>query len=279
MDIKISNFTNIKYQNLLRDLGLTEPRSIEVSITPNKVITSEFVWPSGNESQHMDMCIAWLRSVVTIPGGKQLYSVAGQSELLNYDFESYSLRGTTDLVFISNAYVKTYNVRAGIEIAVELKKEVSSLDFKQATLELVAAGISSHFPVVVLLTDLRKSWQFSWFAKSGIQRSSLQCSEAVAFIEEILNESRNNPVHGRLTMTEYLKGRDGIESSSAPHMTDQEVVDELLSGKRTDPYDLIAKPEVGNMEEFFDEMTEAEITRYKLNHVVKALPPWMQMYA
>ena len=80
-------------------------------------------------------------------------------------------------------------------------------------------------------------------------------------------------------MKEYLKGMHEIELSSAPHMTDQEVVDELLSGQRTDPYGLIAKPEIGNMEEFFDEMTETEITRYKLNHVAKALPPWMTMYA
>ena len=74
---------------------------------------------------------------------------------------------------------------------------------------------------------------------------NLGCSEAVAFIEEILNESRNNPVHGRLTMKEYLKGMHGIEFSSAPHMTDQEVVDELLSGQRTDPHDQSPNPKLG----------------------------------
>ena len=44
---------------------------------------------------------------------------------------------------------------------------------------------------------------------------------------------------------------------------------------------LVPEPEVGNMEDFFGEMTETEISKYKFNRVAKCLsiPPWQTAYA
>jgi hypothetical protein len=43
----------------------------------------------------------------------------------------------------------------------------------------------------------------------------------------------------------------------------QRALDEFLSGENVDPYNLVPKPEAGNMEDFFGEMSEEEIAQYK----------------
>ena len=162
IDIHISNVTNTVYDSFIQGLELGEAFSVELSVSPTaKILASDFEWEEGiSEVRQMDQCIAWFHRMLKIPKGKQICSVAGQTDLLNRSFGPYSLRGTADLVFISDAYVKTSNIRGGIEIVVELKKEVLKSDFKQATLQLVSASSYSHYPVVVLHTDLREAWQF-----------------------------------------------------------------------------------------------------------------------
>ena len=87
-----------------------------------KNLPSEFIWGPENEALQMDKCVAWLSSIISIPKGKQVLSVAGQNDLLNRTIESYSLKGTTDLVFIQDHFAKCFNIRGGLEMAVKLKK-------------------------------------------------------------------------------------------------------------------------------------------------------------
>ena len=135
--------------------------------------------------------------------------------------------------------------------------------------------------MVVLLTDLREFWLFSWISVSGLQQTVLELRKAITFIESILHEDTNNPLYDRYTMEQYLAEKDGIKLTRSRPMTGEEALGELLSGKKTHPYDLLPKPEIGNMEEFFPEMTETEIFEYKGDYVAKHLSmgSWQTMFA
>lgn len=73
-------------------------------------------------------------------------------------------------------------------------------------------------------------------------------------------------------MRSYLEEKNGIECperSESPAEMSEEEVKQLLSRPKVDPYDLIPKPDVGNMEELFHDMTEDEVKQYKLNRVLR----------
>lgn len=155
---------NTQYRSLLSFLEL-EANPIKIQISPTtKELPDGFEWGPENE---VDKCLTWLSSIVTIPEEKNLISVAHQPGLLNSDFGSYNVKGTIDLVFISELFVETWNIRGGIEITVELKKDIHQRYVKQAITQLITAATSSQFAVIVLLTDLKEVWLFSWLSKSG----------------------------------------------------------------------------------------------------------------
>ena len=104
-----------------------------------------------------------------------------------------------------------------------------------------------------------------------MMRSQLGFPEAITLIQSILDGESNNPLCERYTMKQFQKAKQGIKVPNLPAMTGEQAMNELLSGQKIDPYDLVPKPEIGNMEDFFDEMTETEVSHYKINHVAKYL--------
>jgi hypothetical protein len=104
-------------------------------------------------------------------------------------------------------------------------------------------------------------------------------------IRNLLNEEKTCPLGRRYSMKEYVAERRGVkvtQDSESPAAAGQRALDELISGKKVDPYDLVPKPEAGNMEDFFDEMSEEEIAQYKFTHFMNcwtSTPSWQTMYA
>ena len=143
----------------------------------------------------MDNCRAWLRSIVTIPEEKTIYSVAHNQHFLSRDFGPYNLKCTTDLVFVLKRFVDSFNTLGGGGGLKLLTRKIDSGHVKQIIVQLIASSTYLHFPVVVL-TDLGQFWQFSWLAESGIQQSRLGFSQAIAFIDHFMSlPGRHVPCH------------------------------------------------------------------------------------
>ena len=210
----------------------------------------------------MDACLEWLNLVAPIPNGKAMLSTVKKRQLLNYFTEGCEINGTTDIVIIPTRY--QHAIRLGIQVAFELKTgHIQDADCHQAVLELLTASTFSHFPVVVILTNLNKHWQFFWLSKSGIsQTPTLEPRHALTLLQHILNETGAYPLNERYTFKQYLEkhGTTVTPRNSQPYTKDQ-----FLSevNEKVHPYDLIPKPDVGNLEDFFPNMTEAEIRGYK----------------
>ena len=201
------------------------------------------------------------------------------------------LKGTTDIIIFPKKYEDNINLRGGIQIMIELKnKKPSEADRRQAVLQLITASFCSNYPVVVILTNLNEFWQFIWFSKSGIDETSLGPSYALTMIQSILNEEETCPLYGRYTLKQYLAERQGMKvvppgMKVTTQVSESPITeDEFLLRLRTkvDPYDFIPRPDVGNMEDFFGEMSDPEVAQYKLTKTMEYLtstPTWQAMYA
>ncbi|KAF8416587.1 hypothetical protein EV426DRAFT_721711 [Tirmania nivea] len=181
---------------------------------------------------------------------------ANNNSFLNYTFgeggSKYVLKGTTDVVILQNAYVRSSNLLGGMQVVVELKKQVGDQDTRQATLELISANVFSNYGVMVLLTDLNEHWHFLWLTKeTRIEEIVLGLHCSVALLEDIL--------HGRGSEEKPYSTRCNMEDIAAATTTTE---------SKVDPFDCVPKPEVGNMEDFFNEMSEFEVKKWKLKHFV-----------
>ena len=166
----------------------------------------------------------------------------------------------------------------GIQIAIELKKKKANIDKadrRQGVLQLLTASTLSKFPVVVILTDLNKYWQFFWLSKAGINVALLQPCSALTLIRDLLNE-RTCPLGERYTMKNYILEkhvkqviRPPATGNQEPPVTENELLLELRT--KVDPYELIPKSDVGNMEDFFCEMSESDVMQYKLRKTMEYL--------
>jgi len=85
------------------------------------------------------------------------------------------IRGTTDIIILPRRYNRGNNFKGGIQIAIELKRKgITEAHCSQETLQLILASCLSNYPVVVILTNLKKYWQFIWVSKSGLTEATLE---------------------------------------------------------------------------------------------------------
>ena len=104
----------------------------------------------------------------------EVYCASGKKDLFSFPFgDKYHFKGTTDITIVESVYMNCKDIRGGIRMAMELKKEISEIHIRQAVLELIAANSVSNYPVVIVLTDLRHQWLFYWISTDSI----LQCSQ------------------------------------------------------------------------------------------------------
>ncbi|KAF8447030.1 hypothetical protein BGX38DRAFT_1142980 [Terfezia claveryi] len=165
VEISLSTVSVTKYQSVLAYLELEDAEVIEFNVTPtHKVLNDDgFVWGPEKEDAQMDRCLNWLKQIISLPAKLEMHSIAGRRDFLNYSFggtKSYALKGTAGIVIVQDIYAKALHMRAGIQMTIELKKELHEADRRQAVMQLIAASSFSQFPVTSVLTDLRQNWQF-----------------------------------------------------------------------------------------------------------------------
>jgi hypothetical protein len=288
VEVYLSAISNTQYHSILNFFEVEEEKMAEIEVEPteNELIKKGFTWGPGKEDSQMDACLNWLNQIISIPARKVMLSVVNKKGLLNYFAGNLMLKGTTDIVILLQNYKDGLILRRGIQIVIKLKKEaVNEADRHQAAAQLLSASAFFNYPVVVILTNLNKYWLFMWLSESGIEQALLGPCYALTAIKNLLNEEKACPLGGRYTMKEYIAERRGVKAtqdSESPAAAGQRALDELISGKKVDPYDLVPKPEAGNMEDFFDEMSEEEIAQYKFTHFMNcwtSTPAWQTMYA
>jgi hypothetical protein len=139
-------------------------------------------------------------------------SVVNEKDLLDYFDGKFWLKGTTDIIILPKAYEDGFIMHSGIQIAINLKNAAANeADRQQATAQLLSASAFSNYPVVVILTNLNKHWQFIWLSKSGIDQTVLDPCHALTMIQNILNEEKTCPLGGRYTMDQYIDERRGVK--------------------------------------------------------------------
>lgn len=258
-------------------MGAVNARKIEVLPTENELMMKGFPWGPEEEDSQMLACLDWLRQIIPIPEGKVMLSAAAYRTLLDYSIDNFVLKGTTDIIILPEIYEQCRNFSGGIQIAIELKKsDISEVHHRQAVLQLLTASVRSNYAVAVILTNLSNHWQFIWLSKSGINETSLDPCRALSLFRAILNEE-TCALDGQCTVRQYIAEKQGMKVTnvSDPPLTQDQFLRELQT--KVHPYDLIPKPDVGNMEEFFDEMDEDSVMRYKFTTTMNYLaqiPAW-----
>lgn len=251
----ISTASNTQYRSIMQYLGLRKPKVMQFEVLGTDKEVEGFQWGPEKEDAQMDRCLSWLHTI-SLPPKMQMLSVSGKRDFLNFSFggsnnTDYLLKGTTDIIIAPTHYVNARNLRGGLRMAIELRKVVDESDRWQTILKLIAVSAFSHFPVAVVLTDLGPCWHFMWFSRSdGIQERQLGLHDGVTLMEDILHE---RGIYRDMCMME-----EAIQAEN-----------EAVSRERTGLYDLIPKPDVVNMEDLFEEMSEEEIRQYKYEQAMK----------
>lgn len=277
VQVRLSVVSSTDYNNILSIFGLAKPKPITLDVVPTRKSLPDhfFNWGVETEPAQMDKCLNWIKTLITLPPNLVMFSVASQSSFLTLpigDASRYILKSTTDIAIVSKIYVENLDTICGLKVVIELKKTVSEAAHRQVVMQLLAASVSSSFPVLAILTDLKQFWQFMWLDKSGIQETCFDLCHAISFIDQILLEDGCNPIIKMYTMEAYLKEKEGIQrpqGPGSPAVVGKQGVKQILSRPRVDGYDIMPKGDVGNMEEFYDEMSKEEIEQHKLNVVIR----------
>ena len=101
----------------------------------------------------------------------------------------YNINRTLDVAIIDEKNIKLKNIASGIQLGKALKKAVCDNNIHQAILELIAANIYSEYPLVIVLTDLDKTWQFFWLEIGMIVDCTFELSKAIILIETVVSEA------------------------------------------------------------------------------------------
>ena len=109
----------------------------------------------------------WLDANIALPPHTQSFHASSAKNLLSTSHESskYKFSGTLDAAVINSAYAGRWFVVCGIKIGFELRKNITSYNDHQAIIELLIAGLSSEYAMVIVLTDLGNVWRFFWLEK------------------------------------------------------------------------------------------------------------------
>ncbi|RPB19075.1 hypothetical protein L211DRAFT_665236 [Terfezia boudieri ATCC MYA-4762] len=133
--ISISRVSTSQYKSIMNYLGLLRV-SVEFEVPPVNRTFEEFNWGPEKEDAQMDKCLAWLRTHFTLPENMQFHPVANNTSFLNYTVgegtSKYFLKGTTDFIVLPTRYIRDFNSHGGMQLAIELNKEIKEADCRQA---------------------------------------------------------------------------------------------------------------------------------------------------
>jgi len=138
----------------------------------------------------------------------------------------------------------------------------------------IAVNCLSNFPVVIILTDLRKECLFYWIIKDCIQERSLGLWNGITLIDDIRAGTRHGYLN-RCTLAEYFPGSSRVN----PGVVNPR---HILVLPKVDIMKWLPSPDIGDMRDFFSEMSERKRrewnTRYALNCVMQT-PAFNSIYA
>ncbi|KAF8419762.1 hypothetical protein EV426DRAFT_576851 [Tirmania nivea] len=203
LEIFLSRVTTNAYKRFLAELDLHTMKATP-EIVPFFMDVPEFKWdPDETEPAHHSKYMKWLSDYIDIPEDWQFYNASAENDLLDTTLTDRTLilKGTTDVVIADSDYVKLFDTASGVRVAIGMKRVVQQNDHRQAILQLVAANCHSNYPVLVLLTDLGKTWHFYWMTLHGIHECWLDAPYAIAFIESYLRGEKENAC----TMRDYFR--------------------------------------------------------------------------
>ena len=75
-------------------------------------------------------------------------------------------------------------------------------------------------------------------------------------VRDILNKEKPCPLDGRYTMERYMVESHDVK---VPQDSGSPTTENPLIKSKVHPYDLISKSDVGDMKEFFDEMSDRKL--------------------
>ncbi|KAE8958745.1 hypothetical protein PR001_g30956, partial [Phytophthora rubi] len=114
----------------------------------------------------------------------------GGKDILSADVPGHDIKlaGRTDMIILSDQVLENrleLEMLPDVRLIIEVKQKVERRSVSQAVSELIALDIMAAEPVMALLTDLQKHWEFFWVAdptnNHGTIESVTICDPSKAF--------------------------------------------------------------------------------------------------
>lgn len=181
-------------------------------------------------------------------------------------------------MIVEKAYVKDLNIVGGVRVGIEKKKVVATEDCIQAVMQLIAAGIYSNYPVVVLLTDLGGHWQFFWFQIGYIVSCTLDLRRGITLLEAIVGVGKSvvsagtpndDPNLTRCTFSEAIL-QEEKRGEIVRDVSKTVEVETLLKRQKVNLLQTLLPDDViADMRDVYDVMPQAEIRRWEMEKVLE----------
>ncbi|CAG8628768.1 13939_t:CDS:2 [Cetraspora pellucida] len=288
--VSLSSIDQTHLDELLNHLQFRRATSIITVSSADKDFDERFVWDERNEDQHAkdvkddhdQVCrrgyMSYLSDNISISSKFIWYDPKPKKDLLNINDSSlpYSISGTTDVLVMDESFYRVLDYRSGIQAGFELKKEVQDSDTNQAIAELIVTNLVSNHAVFIVLTDLNNTWIFYWLTNDNlIMMSRTNSRDALAIIEMALAEDPkvkaatttidiNFPIGMRCN---YFRRLSNLQYGEA-FENEVEGLDLFLNRPKVN---FEFEDDIANMKDMFDEMTEKEITDWKIKRALRLL--------
>jgi hypothetical protein len=275
--VSISRMTQKHFTALLDEHGLRRD-TVEFSVTPTTKPIQSFTWGDKKEDAHAQGYLGWLKSNINLPSDVEFSTASSNTILLSTTVASslMNLSGTLDVAIVDSKNVKSGNFIGGIRVGIELKKMVKNDNAMQVIAELITANVGSvRYPVVMLLTDLGKHWQFFWLQTKKVVDCVFDLKEGITLLETIVQQpcpfvSQPTPNAPYLQRCVFKTAISQARKSDDALPEDTEVggLEQLLQRPKVDIMGLLPEDDVADMRDVFDVMTPKEIREWQLRRVL-----------
>ncbi|CAG8643816.1 8635_t:CDS:2 [Gigaspora margarita] len=268
LSIKISrhfiSFVNFGLFNQCSHLQLHRSFN-EIIVESEKDFDERFVWDKRSEDQHAKDLkddndhvhkrgyMSYLSDNISIPSEFVWYDPKSKKDLFSINNSSlpYNISGTTDVLIMDKGFYKVLDFRSGIRAGFELKKNVQDSDINQAMVKLIVANIGSNHAVFMSRIETSRE------ALAIIERALVRRSTATTTLDS------NFPIEMRCN---YFRMRDFQPGDVIENETN--ALDSFLNRPKVQ-FDF--DDDIANMKDMFDDMTEKEITDWKVRRVLRLL--------
>ena len=140
----------------------------------------------------VDDCLDWMRKFISLPDKFAFNNLSSNRDALTLPAGSYlnfTVKGTADVLITDKHFVGDTMAVTNAEVVFELKKRVSPNNHKQAIVQTVISNILATQPVMIVLTNLKKTWFFYWLEEKKICRlDCLVLKRAITIVESALTD-------------------------------------------------------------------------------------------